>query len=159
MAAEYQWYRGAFPVPGAVGPSYTVSVEDLGVPLKLVATVTEYGRAVAVESGPVTAVADAHVTLTSGKKVRAGKDVHLRGTLSTAAGVAGRSVSVKAWQKVGRRWVLRDKALAPVSPTGAFVSKHKTDRRLSGKWRFKAYYVGSPGVRAAESGYAIVITT
>lgn len=151
--ATYQWLRGAVAIAGATATGYTVTKDDLGQPLKLVATVTEYGRTTTVSTSTVTPIADATITLTAPRAVRTGKTAVLRGALVTEAGPAGRIVTVKAWQRVGRRWVLRDNWTGPVSTTGSFTMKQQIPTNRRGTWRFKASYAGTTGVRAAQSSY------
>lgn len=81
----------------------------------------------------------------------------MRGTLSTAAGPAGRIVKVRAWQKVGRSWQLRTDVSRTVSSTGSFAIKQRIRSNQKGNWRFKAAYTGAADVKAAQSPYASLL--
>jgi hypothetical protein len=122
--------------------------------LKLVATVTEYGRAVTVSTAALTPMATSMLTLETRPAIRAGGTAVVRGTLSTSAGSAGRIVSVRAWQKAGHRWQLRSNVTTTVSKAGSFTVKQRVGSRQKGPWRFKAFYGGAAGVKAAQSSYA-----
>ena len=154
--AAYQWLRADMPIPGATLASYTVTKDDLGQPLRLVATVTEHGRTVSVSTASLTPMAAATLTLTTRSTIRAGKNATLRGALSTVAGPAGRMVQVQSWHKAGRRWVLRNTASAVVSTTGTFVVKQRIRKSRKGPWRFKATFAGAPGVYGAQSPFAVL---
>lgn len=154
VSATYQWFRANVPIAGATTAVYTATKADLGQPLKLVATVTEYGRTVTVSTPVLTPMATSKLTLETRPTIRAAGTAVARGTLSTSAGPAGRIVRVRAWQKVGHRWLLRSNVTTTVSKTGSFTVKQRIRSRQKGSWRFKAFYAGAAGVKAAQSSYA-----
>lgn len=153
----YQWFRAGVPIAGATAATYVATKDDLGQPLKLVATVTEYGRTVSVSTAALTPMAKSKITLKTRRTIRAGTKAVARGTLTTVAGAAGRTVKVKAWQKVGRRWVVRKTTKVVVSSTGTFTVKQRISAARKGAWRFKASYAGTTGISGAQSPYATLV--
>lgn len=154
----YQWKRAGVDIPGAFSSSYSVALEDLGLPLTLMASASDgRGQLASATSAPVTPTASIRLSLQAAR-VKAGKLLVFRGSASSVVDVGGRAVKVKLWQRQGRRWKLKRTASVTTDSFGDFVVKQKTPARKSTAWKAQATFAGDGGL-SKSSSRAVSVST